>query len=333
MSKLLCLCVVLLTSSSLHAQERNWSDSTGSYKVVAELVGVKNDSAILRKTDGEQVVVPLKRLSKDDQQFVTKWQKDQSTKQPAGEKDSKDVDWTADVKTKATAKREPGFDYDFNSKDPMPEVVVSVDLMGNAAASAIQFGKLKIDSCQDGKGNDLKIEVEKFGVDISKEMDKIQKRGEDFFPSHPENGIRFKIKSLDKSGSVKKISLVAGQIDVLTGGIEKTETIKDVSKHEKGPIDSDLLKELGIKCEFDRTGQEVKLKMVGEATLAAIKFVDSKGKTVEPDGWSAGGWKESWEYTYNFEKIPAADLVMEFRIDPVTVTLPFEAKNVKIKSR
>lgn len=326
---MLCLFFVLLVSSSLHGQERNWSDNTGKFSIDAVLVGVEAEKAILRKTDGEEIRVPLARLSKKDQQFVDEWKKDQVNPSKT-DGTPKDIDWNADVKSKATAKREPGFDYNFQSKDPMPEVVVEVDIFGKAAAKAISYGKLKIESFKDGKGEDLEIAKNEFGADLTKEMEKVD-RGDSFFGQHPDRGIRVQLKTIDKSGSVKKVSLVEGQIDVLTGGIEKTETIKDVSTYENGPVDSDLLKELGMKCEFTRTDNAVKLKMKGKSNLASMKFVDAKGKQVEPDGWSSGGWDESWEYSFDFDKIPAADLVLEYRIDPVTVTLPFSVKNVNIK--
>lgn len=331
MSKLLSLFVVLLISSSLHGQERNWSDNTGNFNVDAVLVGVEDDIVILRKSDDGELQVPLSRLSKNDQQFVQQWKMDEAKKSETSDSPTKD-DWNADIKTKATGKREAGFDYDFNSKAPMPEVTVQVEIFGKAAAKAISYGKLKIDSFKDGKGADLKILVDEFGPDIAKEMEKINKRGDDFF-GHPSDGIRFEIKSMDKAGSVKKVSLVEGQVDVLTGGTSKTETIKDVSTYKNGSVTSDLFKELGVKCEFTRTANAVKIKLEGEARLASLKFVNAKGKEVEPDGWSSGGWDESWEYSFDFDKIPVADLVLEYRLDPVTVTLPFSAKNVSIEKR
>ncbi len=329
-SRLLSLLAVLLLTGSLAAQERTWTDDTGKFNALAELIKVEGDSVILRDSDGREVKVPINRLSEKDQEFVEQWKaKNKNPEETAG---TADADWTADIKTKATAKREPGFDYDFNSNDPMPEVAINVEISGKAAAQALSFGKLNIESFKDGKGNDLTIAEEKFGTDITKEMDKIDKRGDGFF-GHPRNGIRLKIKSIDKSGNVKKVSEIKGKVDVITGGTAKTATIKDVASHQTGDVESSVLDELGIKCDFQRQENSVQLNFEGDLkNLAGVKFVSKSGKEVEPNGWSAGGGGGTWQNSYDFEKIPSADLVMEFRIDPVTVTLPFEVKNVTVKS-
>lgn len=76
------------------------------------------------------------------------------------------------------------------------------------------------------------------------------------------------------------------------------------------------------------------MKVEGDVSnLASLQFLDGKGKSVKPDGWTSGGWKDKWQYSYDFEKIPKADLVMDFRMDPESVTIPFEAKNIKIKKQ
>ncbi len=329
--KLLSLCLVCLMSTSAVGQERTWSDDTGKFSVKAELVKIENDRAVLKKSDGEIIKVPLSRLSKKDQDFVSNWKPEDS---PNVETGSKETNWLADVKVKATAKREPGFDYDFNSKEPMPEIAVDVEILGEAAARAISFGMLKIESFKDGEGNDLPMPEEKFGPDLAKEMQKVTTRGDDFIAEHPKNGIRFNIKSIDKPGKVTKVSEVNGQVDVLTGGTSKTVTIPDVSNHENGDVESETLKELGIKCDFKRSEQQIELKVEGDVSnLASVQFLDGKGKAVKPDGWTSGGWKESWQYSYDFEKIPKADLVLDFRIAPESVTIPFEAKNIKIKKQ
>ena len=127
MSKLICLLIVVLFSSSLRGQERTWSDNTGKFNIDAELVSIRDEKVVLRKPDGEEIRVPLPRLSKNDQQFVEKWKSEQK-KPPKVDGAPKETDWNADVKSKATAKREAGFDYDFQSKAPLPEVVVEVDV-------------------------------------------------------------------------------------------------------------------------------------------------------------------------------------------------------------
>jgi hypothetical protein len=49
---------------------RTWTDNTGSFKVSAEFVSFGNGKVKLRKQDGNEVTVPLERLSTADVEFV-----------------------------------------------------------------------------------------------------------------------------------------------------------------------------------------------------------------------------------------------------------------------
>jgi hypothetical protein len=60
--------IPLLFSATLFA--RTWNDSTGRYRVEAELRDVAADHVSLEKADGTVVQVPLDRLSSADQQYV-----------------------------------------------------------------------------------------------------------------------------------------------------------------------------------------------------------------------------------------------------------------------
>lgn len=332
--KFLCLCVACLISTSAFAQDRTWSDKSGKYSVKAELIKVDNQQVSLKKTSGKVVQLSIDKLSDEDRKFIKKWQAAQ--KKPTNDKapaSTDKKDWLADVKFNAKAKREAGFDHDFDSKDPLPEVAVEIEISGKAAAGAFAYGKLKINSLKDGAGNDLTVPKEEFGPDISKEMEKVGSRGDDFFDDHPTNGVRLKLKTIDKPGKVKMISEASGQIEVLTGGVSKKVTIKDVSSYKEGTVKSDVLKELGIKCTFKRDGDAVTLRVNGDVSgLASMQFLDSKGKEVKSTSWSSSGFGKSFQYRFDFKKIPAADWVLDFRVKPDTVTIPFEVKNIKVKT-
>jgi hypothetical protein len=47
-----------------------WTDATGKFQVEAELVEVKGDKVVLKKTNGNTTTVPISRLSQPDQEFV-----------------------------------------------------------------------------------------------------------------------------------------------------------------------------------------------------------------------------------------------------------------------
>jgi len=65
--------VVALTIVMVQAAicaERTWTDSSGKFSIDAELVEVDGKTVVLKKADGEEVKVPLDRLSTRDQLFL-----------------------------------------------------------------------------------------------------------------------------------------------------------------------------------------------------------------------------------------------------------------------
>lgn len=63
--------VILLASASVcHAQARQWTDVTGKFSVEAQFVELKDGQVRLRKTDGQEITVPLKKLSPTDRQLA-----------------------------------------------------------------------------------------------------------------------------------------------------------------------------------------------------------------------------------------------------------------------
>jgi hypothetical protein len=61
---------LLASASVCDAQARKWTDVTGKYSVEAELVEFKDGQVRLRKPDGQEITVPLGKLSAADQQHV-----------------------------------------------------------------------------------------------------------------------------------------------------------------------------------------------------------------------------------------------------------------------
>ena len=49
---------------------REFTDNTGKFKVMAHLVKFEDGSVTLKKEDGSEIVVPYKRLSDDDREWV-----------------------------------------------------------------------------------------------------------------------------------------------------------------------------------------------------------------------------------------------------------------------
>jgi len=61
---------LLPTSMALGQTLRTWKDATGKFEVEARLCRVDHESIVLRKPDGNIIIIPLKRLSNEDQRFV-----------------------------------------------------------------------------------------------------------------------------------------------------------------------------------------------------------------------------------------------------------------------
>ena len=71
----------LLLASAYPASARKWTDKTGNFSVEADLVHVKDGKAILKKTDGKVIAVPLDRLSAADRRYLATLN-DSPTKEP-----------------------------------------------------------------------------------------------------------------------------------------------------------------------------------------------------------------------------------------------------------
>lgn len=54
----------------LMAERRTWTDKTGKFTVEAELVEVKNEKVVLKKSNGENIAVALDRLSVADRRYL-----------------------------------------------------------------------------------------------------------------------------------------------------------------------------------------------------------------------------------------------------------------------
>ena len=67
------LLLLLLLSGSDAADVRTWTDRTGKFKVEAEFVELVKGKVTLKRADSDKtVVLPLSRLSKEDQSYVRK---------------------------------------------------------------------------------------------------------------------------------------------------------------------------------------------------------------------------------------------------------------------
>jgi hypothetical protein len=80
---LLAMAGSAVCDATLFAASRRWSDRSGKFNIDAELVEVKDNAVLLRKSDGKTISVPIDRLSKADQEFVQESQKKSAVTSPA----------------------------------------------------------------------------------------------------------------------------------------------------------------------------------------------------------------------------------------------------------
>ena len=66
MGRLFLLVVVMVSLMVSPAAARTWTSRDGGFSVEAELLDVKDGNAVLKKADGTQFSVPLKKLSLGD---------------------------------------------------------------------------------------------------------------------------------------------------------------------------------------------------------------------------------------------------------------------------
>jgi hypothetical protein len=81
------------SASSETSNMRTWSDSTGTFTLEAEFVGIVDGKVKLKKSDGKMAFIPLDRLSKEDQTYVTGQteKKPQTATEPPAAKETREL--------------------------------------------------------------------------------------------------------------------------------------------------------------------------------------------------------------------------------------------------
>ncbi len=69
---LLAAFVLLLPLAARAGEIRLWQDDSGQFRILAELVEVKDGNAVLKRDDGRTVSLPLNRLSAEDRAYLEK---------------------------------------------------------------------------------------------------------------------------------------------------------------------------------------------------------------------------------------------------------------------
>lgn len=68
--KIILVAILINCACVASALGREWKARSGGYTVEAELVGVKDGNAVLKKKDGKEIAVPLSKLSLRDVGYI-----------------------------------------------------------------------------------------------------------------------------------------------------------------------------------------------------------------------------------------------------------------------
>jgi hypothetical protein len=74
---------VVLLALPVLAEGRTWTDSTGNYRVEAELIGFSDATVVLKKKNRQLVALPMDKLSKDDRAYLDSKEAAESVQQSA----------------------------------------------------------------------------------------------------------------------------------------------------------------------------------------------------------------------------------------------------------
>lgn len=82
--------MLLITSTSFATtfqpdEWRTWKDSTGKYSIKAELIQNRNGVVTLRKENGDEIKLPIEKLSASDRRFLAKMRRESSVKKQSDE--------------------------------------------------------------------------------------------------------------------------------------------------------------------------------------------------------------------------------------------------------
>jgi thiol-disulfide isomerase/thioredoxin len=138
--------------------ERTWTDATGGFSVVAELVAVREGKVVLRRQDGKQIAVPLVRLSEKDQRFLKKNQSGGSGAE--GEASSKGIAESAERFFRDLQNSDRTEAHQLLTQKAMPLMKGPRSPLGqlpqpSAEDNAIKVGEVKID----GKVAEIPVRV------------------------------------------------------------------------------------------------------------------------------------------------------------------------------
>ncbi len=211
-----------------------------------------------------------------------------------------------------------------------PELKLKLHVVGDAAAKAKRFGRVKITKAVDDTGENLIKTASTFSrSEGMATIDKWKKQG-------VTNGFAVELKLKPAARKAAKISTLKGSFVLLSGGKVVNVTIADVIAHTGKEVKDAALAEAGVKLKISsqtKGGKVVAYTIEGNTDIVVgAELVDAAGKVVR----SFGGWQRSGKgpKVYNRRsqgKMPEkAGLKLTILKGAKTVTVPIDLKDIPL---
>ena len=214
-----------------------------------------------------------------------------------------------------------------------------IEAKGEAAATAVRFGLLKMQTCETDKGP-IETKEENFRMqDITKEFAKVKRSEQEFFNEHPKDGVRVVLKFEHPNEELSRFETVKGEFKIKTGGSRQTIELADVLQTLDKNIDDPKLKALGLEVKPNRDEGNVRIGLQGKLdSVVKVHLLDQRGN--KPDGLlgtSWGGAGNAFSYNFQFENDASIPANLMFRIDVAEdleeLAIPFDLQKVDIPSK
>ena len=158
--RLLLSCIFVVWSIGvLQADDkRTWTDNSGKFRLIAELVENDGKTITLRREDGKTVKVPIDRLSKADQDYLKSQTKEasDSADPPAGKLSYLEDGIQKQLTTSFAAP------FGLHAPQNSEPLFVILELSGDEIKNATQYGQLRIKPLQANNRKRLKPIKDKF---------------------------------------------------------------------------------------------------------------------------------------------------------------------------
>ena len=209
-----------------------------------------------------------------------------------------------------------------------------IEAKGEAAATAVRFGLLKMQTCETDKGP-----IETKEENITKEFAKVKRSEQEFFNEHPKDGVRVVLKFEHPNEELSRFETVKGEFKIKTGGSRQTIELADVLQTLDKNIDDPKLKALGLEVKPNRDEGNVRINLQGKLdSVVKVHLLDQRGN--KPDGLlgtSWGGAGNAFSYNFQFENDASIPANLMFRIDVAEdleeLAIPFDLQKVDIPSK